>query len=82
MTSTATRAFAAASGAALVLALAACSGSSEPTDEETPVGALDAYFEQIYGDYDEDSANAQMMEVEEIVAACMSEQGFEYTPVD
>jgi len=82
MTSIATRTFAAASGTALVLVLTACSGGAEPTDEETPLGALDAYFEQMYGDYDEDAGNVQMMEVEEIVAKCMSEQGFEYTPVD
>lgn len=83
MSSHPTRMFAAAAGTALVLALTACGGGTdEPTDSETPVGPLDAYFEQMYGDYDEGSADAQMMEVEDVVAACMAEQGFEYTPVD
>jgi len=83
MSSHPTRTFAAAAGTALVLTLTACGGgTAEPTDDETPLGPLDTYFEQMYGDYDEDSANAQMAEVEEIVAECMAEQGFEYTPVD
>ena len=71
-----------AAGTALLLALTACSGSSTPTDDETPLGPLDEYFEQMYGDFDEDSANAQMAQVEEVVAECMAEQGFDYTPVD
>ena len=83
------RAAAAATGAALVLTLAACSGggggeggSKAGDDKEQPMGPLDEFFEEMYGDYDEETSNAQMREVEEITAECMSEQGFEYTPVD
>lgn len=80
-----TRALVTAGIAVIALGLAGCSGgggTEEPTDTETPMGPLDEFFEQMYGDFDEDSANAQMMEVEEITAECMAEQGFEYIPVD
>ncbi|MDT0166868.1 hypothetical protein Q9R32_15040 [Actinotalea sp. AC32] len=71
---------------ALLLALAACGGGSQgpddgTADDEQP-GPLQAYFEQIYGAWDEESSNAQQMRVEEITAECMTEQGFEYVPVD
>lgn len=82
---TSTAVLAAAGAAALVLSLAACSGG-EPGEspESTPeAGPLDKYFEQMNGgEFDEGEMNAQQMEVEEIVAACMIEQGFEYIPVD
>jgi hypothetical protein len=64
------------------------SGSS---DEYTP-GPLDEYMARIYGyslDADDQAmqdaqaeADQQNREVEELVAACMSEQGFDYTPND
>lgn len=69
---------------ALALGLAGCGGGGgeTPSGEETPLGPLDEYFEQIYGSWDEDTANAQQMQVEEVVAECMAEEGFEYIPVD
>jgi hypothetical protein len=67
------------------------SKGSESSDEYTP-GPLDEYTARIYGyslDSDEQSmqnaqaeAERQNREVEEMVAACMSEQGFDYTPND
>jgi hypothetical protein len=71
---------------ALVVLLAGCSGNgsgggggSEPTPS---VGPLGAYFEKIGGSYDQDDAEEQARRYEEIVAECMAEQGFEYTPQD
>lgn len=64
------------------LALAGC-GAERPAEvDREKLGPLDEYFEQIYGGFDEDSADAQMMRVEEVTAECMREQGFEYVPVD
>ena len=82
------KAVAALGAAALVLTLSACSGGGgtkpgEPEPSETPEpGPLDAYFSQMYGDQSQEDANAQQMRSEEIIAECMNEQGFEYTPVD
>jgi hypothetical protein len=62
-----------------------------PASEWTP-GPLDEYTARIYGyslDQDEQSqeeaqarSDAQNREVEELVATCMQEQGFDYTPND
>jgi hypothetical protein len=61
------------------LVLTGCTdGGSTPSDSET--GPLSAFFEKIGGSYDEEDSKAQQRQVEEIVATCMSEQGFEYTP--
>lgn len=72
----------AATAVAVTAALAGCSGGGTPEPEESTPGPLEAFFNEMYGNGDQDAANAQMMRVEEIVAECMSEQGFEYTPVD
>ena len=73
-------------GAVLLLTLTACSGGGNApagTDpEDLPKGPLDEMFEEMYGDYDEDQGARDMMRVEEIVAECMAEEGFEYIPVD
>lgn len=84
MTTSPARSATAAAGIALALTIAACSGGSNGDDGPTEVqaGPLDEFFEQMYGDWDEDESNRQMMEVEEITADCMAELGFEYTPVD
>lgn len=67
-------------GAALALSLAACSGNTEGATER--VGPLDEYFEDLYADWTPESGDAQMRQMEELVAQCMSEEGFEYIPVD
>lgn len=66
-------------------------GGGSKADEWQP-GPLDEYTAKIYGydlSTDEESQkkmqaenDRQMREVEELVAACMQDQGFEYTPVD
>src|SRR5665648_532382 len=79
------RILAAALGAALVLTLTACGGGKGPegNDPETPrLGPIDQLFQDTYGDYNQDQANADQMRMEEATAQCMSEQGFDYTPVD
>jgi hypothetical protein len=77
-------------GAALVLTLTACGGAKSPegsdpdgSGAETPrLGAIDLLFQDMYGDYNEDQGAADQMRSEELIAQCMGEQGFEYTPVD
>lgn len=65
------------------LALAGCGGGGEgPSSEESPKGALDTFFEQMWGDYDPEEQNAQQMRIEELKAECMADEGFEYIPVD
>jgi hypothetical protein len=66
--------------AALALSLAACGGGDSAPEDE--MGPLDRIFEDIWGGWDEETGNAQQMRVEEVVAECMAELGFEYTPVD
>lgn len=63
------------------LLLSACGGSDEASDTSTE-GPLAEFFADVYGDFDEEEMNAEMMEVEEATARCMAEQGFEYQPVD
>ena len=70
-------------GAALTVALTGCQGGgSEPEPEETPMGALDKLFEQLSGAYDEEAYREKEMAVQELIAECMSDEGFEYFPVD
>ena len=78
-----------ATASLLALTLAACSnggpaeeGGEPAAEEERELGPLDEYFEAMYGDGTQEDANAQMVRMEEIIAECMREQGFEYTPVD
>lgn len=71
----------------LALVLGACSpGGNGPTDdaslsyEDSP---LSPYFEKIGGTPDDEAAQEEKArQVEELVATCMQEQGFEYTPQD
>lgn len=69
-----------------VTLLAGCSSSgSDPTDDGTLTwedSPLSAYWEQLGGSQDPADADAQMARSEEIVAACMQDEGFEYTPQD
>lgn len=70
---------------AATAALTACSGGGgggggELTYEDSPLGK---YLEAANGGaWDEERAIAEQKEVEELVAACMAEEGFEYQPVD
>lgn len=79
---------AAVAAAALVLTLAACtSGPADaPGSDASPVddavGPLSQMFMDAYGELDEDTMSQQQVRMEQLVAECMAEQGWEYTPVD
>lgn len=66
-----------------VLALSGCSAAGgsgtggELSYEDSP---LATYTTALYGDIDQEKFEAQQAEVEELVAACMKEEGFEYVP--
>lgn len=65
-----------------VLALSGCAaagsgGGGELSYEDSPLGT---YTTALYGDIDQEKLEAQQAEVEELVAACMKEEGFEYLP--
>jgi hypothetical protein len=70
---------------AVSLVLSGCSGgsdgesSSELKAEESP---LSEYLAAVYGSQDQDDFAQQQKEAEELTAACMAEEGFEYIPVD
>ena len=69
-------------GAALAVGLAGC-GDGEGTrpDDGMPLGAIDAMLREA-AEAQEGEEAEQRAEVEELVAECMAEQGFEYFPVD
>ena len=75
----------AAIAVAATFALTGCSGGpgggggDTLTYEDSP---LDKYLEPVNGPMDEERWIAESKTVEELVAACMAEEGFEYTPVD
>lgn len=68
----------------VALLLTACSGGATggggSSSDDT--GPLSAYFEKLGGSYDEAKSNAQHTKSEEIIAECMAELGFEYTPTE
>lgn len=53
-------------------------GAGEPAPE--PTGVLDAYLDEIYASVDAETWVANHDAVQESVAACMAELGFEYRP--
>jgi len=69
-------AFAAALAA---LALAAVPGCSRPAEVPDAVGPASAYIDLVL-DVTAESSAQQAIEYEEVVAACMTEAGFEYLP--
>ena len=84
-TTTLTRA--AAAGCVLIVLATGCSkasgGDAKPTGDATDtatMGPLSAYFDKISGSQDEQGWNDLAKKSEDVVAACMREQGFEYTP--
>ncbi len=70
-------------GAALTLSgcslLPGGGGTDKLDPEKSP---LSEYMSAFYGEQDEEFYAQQAQEVEEMVAACMNDQGFEYIPVD
>ncbi len=63
------------------LLLGACGSASDPSASATG-SPLESFFEDVYGDWDEEQMQAEQREIEEATARCMAEQGFEYQPVD
>jgi len=74
----------AALGLAATLALSGCSlgGDSADAKLDPDKSPLSEYWEAMYGGYNEKEAIAQQKKVEELVSQCMTEEGFDYTPVD
>jgi len=64
------------------LLLAGCAGGSDAPKLDAEKSPLSEYWSALYGDYDEDTYAAQSKEQEELIAACMADEGFEYIPVD
>jgi hypothetical protein len=67
------------------LVLTACSPSQGPSDSSgssslSDLGPISQRLEDIYGSTDQ--MNILQAQVEESIAACMKEQGFDYVPVD
>ncbi|MCC2335818.1 hypothetical protein [Cellulomonas wangsupingiae] len=69
-------------GAVAALVLVGCTGSDAagPSDDET--GPVTAFFEKVGGSFDDEQFQDDQRRIEELIAACMTEEGFEYTPVD
>lgn len=67
-------------GVALVLTTAGCGSDDDPSPTATPTtGPAEVYFETAFGRSVEEEAEVFLRQ-EELVAACMAEQGFEYVP--
>ena len=67
-------------GAALVLSGCGVIGAPEKLDPEK--SPLAEYMSACYGEQDQEFYDKQSKQVEELVAACMADEGFEYIPVD
>ena len=72
--------------ATLAWPLAACSGDDEPESTPTPTEAeaapLEAMLTDYLADWSDEDLQQRLAEMEQLIATCMNEQGFEYTPVD
>lgn len=70
--------------ASATILLAGCTaGPGGGADELDPMKSpLSEYMNAIYGSQDEDDWAKQSAEIEELVASCMADEGFEYIPVD
>ena len=71
---------------AVVLPLAACSGDDEPEPTPTPTeeeaAPLEAMLTEYLSDWSDEDIQQRLAEMERQVAACMADEGFDYTPVD
>lgn len=68
--------------AAAALVLSGCGGSGDPSERKSP---LDEYMNTLYGtdmspDELQERAEAENKERENLIAACMQKEGFEYIP--
>ncbi|MBD7918448.1 hypothetical protein H9657_09180 [Cellulomonas sp. Sa3CUA2] len=66
---------------AVALVLAGCTGGTSAASADDD-GPMTAFFEKVGGSYEDEDFEKQQREVEELVATCMAEQGFEYSPND
>lgn len=68
--------------AATALLLTACSGGDNGGSKEPEMGPLSKYTEALFDgeQYTQEMFDKQQLETEELVAACMTKEGFEYTP--
>jgi len=77
--------FTAAAAAGALLLLSACgggSGSDAGKDSSAKEGPLEAYIKPVTSAYDDIDYEKIQVEQENIIASCMQEAGFEYTPQD
>jgi hypothetical protein len=76
----------AAAGCAALLLIGGCGADQDPDDatavSEADEGPLSVYWEQAVGDMENQDWSEMGRRSEEIVAACMVEQGFEYKQQD
>lgn len=63
----------------VALALAGCTGGTSSASAEDG-GPMTAFYEKLGGSFEDEDYERQQREMEEIIAECMAEQGFEYTP--
>lgn len=68
--------------AAATMLLAGCAAGSDAPKLDPAKSPLTEYWSALYGDYDQADYDAMNKEQEELVAACMADEGFEYIPVD
>ena len=69
-------------GVMLLALVAGCSQGATPSPPPTPTsGPAEAYLEAALGVTADDAAQADRR-MEESIARCMSEQGFDYVPVE
>jgi hypothetical protein len=68
--------------AAAALALTGCSGGKSGTDATAEDGPLSKYLSALWDgeEYTQEKLDAETKQTEELVAECMSTEGFEYTP--
>ncbi|TFD61593.1 hypothetical protein E3T39_06005 [Cryobacterium suzukii] len=71
-----------AAAALLSLTLAGCSGEKAAAKLDPAESPLSKYMSSLYEGFDENDGIAQQNEQEELVAACMAAEGFDYTPAD
>ncbi|ADG75382.1 conserved hypothetical protein [Cellulomonas flavigena DSM 20109] len=70
-----------AAATVVALALAGCTGGTSSASAEDG-GPMTAFYEKLGGSFEDEDYERQQREMEEIIAACMAEQGFEYTPAE
>lgn len=73
----------ATAGCGLALLLSGCSQEAAANGGSAPEASpLEEFYEQVYAEPSPEEMDAQTREREALIAACMQEQGFEYTPMD